>query len=170
MVMEYLKKRVDKAAAEALDERPDWVSEKNASAAAWQCVEEMKREKQLYIRRHRTPTDFLVKKKYQIKGSEVAAALEMNRATLMNTSRYSPYFRDYLDSVNAELEEAKSAKLKKAGNPTAIGVKKSRKDDLVNLVQKLRKENEELRALAAEPLDEIYENLPLPIKKKLGLA
>tara|TARA_Y100001001_G_scaffold156063_1_gene172532 strand:- start:8658 stop:9170 length:513 start_codon:yes stop_codon:yes gene_type:complete len=169
MVMDYLKKRVDISASEALEELPDWVSEKNASLAAWRCVEQMKREKELYIRRHRTPTDFLVKKTYQIKGSEVASALSMNRATLMNTSRYSPRFRDYLDSVNAELEEAKNAKLKSSGNPTAVGVKKSRKDDLVDLVQKLRRENEELRAMAAAPLDEIYENLPLPIKKKLGI-
>jgi len=40
---------------------------------------------------------------------------------------------------------------------------------LVNLVKELRMENEKLRALAAEPLDEIYEGLPLPIKKKLGI-
>lgn len=30
--------------------------------------------------------------------------------------------------------------------------------------------NEALRTLAAEPLDEIFEGLPLPIKKKLGIA
>jgi hypothetical protein len=170
MVMKYLKKRAEAGAGKALEERPGWVSDRNASAAAWQCAEEMKREKALYIRRHRTPTDFLVKKYYRIKGSEVAAALGINRATLMNTSSYSPHFRHYLDAINADLEEAKNAKLKRAEHPTATGVRKSRKDDLVDLVKELRIENEELRALAVEPLDEIYEGLPLPIKKKLGIS
>lgn len=170
MVMEYLKKRAEAGAGKGLEDRPDWVSDRNASAAAWQCVEDMKREKTFYIRRHRTPTDFLVKKNYQIKGSEVAAALGMNRATLMNTSSYSPHFRQYLDAMNADLEEAKNAKLKRVEHPTATGTRKSRKDDLVSLVKELRMKNEELRALAAEPLGEIYEGLPLPIKKKLGIS
>ena len=170
MVMEYLKKRAEAGANKGLEDRPDWVSDRNASAAAWQCVEDMKREKALYIRRHRTPTDFLVKKNYRIQGSEVAAALGMNRATLMHTSSYSPNFKQYLNAINVDLEEAKSAKLKRAEHPTATGVRKSRKDDLVGLVKELRMKNEELRALAAEPLDEIYDGLPLPIKKKLGIA
>lgn len=170
MVMEYLKKRAEAGAGKGLEDRPDWVSDRNASAAAWQCVEDMKREKALYIRRHRTPTDFLVKKNYQIKGSEVAAALGMNRATLMNTSSYSPHFRHYLDAINANLEDAKNAKLKQAEHPTAAGVRKSRKDDLLNLVRELRAENETLKSLAAEPLDEIYAGLPLSVKKKLGIS
>ena len=169
MVMEYLKKRAEAGAGKGLEDRPDWVSDRNASAAAWQCVEDMKREKALYIRRHRTPTDFLVKKSYQIKGSEVAAVLGMNRATLMNTSSYSPHLKQYLDAVNVDLDEAKSAKLKRAERPTATGIRKSRKDDLVDLVKELRMKNEALRTLAAEPLDEIFEGLPLPIKKKLGI-
>ena len=169
MVMEYLIKHAAAGADKGPEDRPDWVSDRNASAAAWQCVQDMKREKALYIRRHRTPTDFLVKKNYLIKGSEVAAAIGMNRATLMNTSSYSPHFRQYLDATNADLEEAKNAKLKRVEHPTATGTRKSRKDDLVNLVKELRMENEKLRALAAEPLDEIYEGLPLPIKKKLGI-
>jgi transposase len=69
-----------------------------------------------------------------------------------------------------DLEEAKRAKLKRAEHPTATGVRKSRKDDLVSLLKELRIKNKELRALAAEPLDEIYEGLPLPIKKKLGIS
>ncbi|KKN15422.1 hypothetical protein LCGC14_0986190 [marine sediment metagenome] len=72
--------------------------------------------------------------------------------------------------MNAGLEEAKNAKLKRIEHPTATGIRKSRKDDLVSLVRELRMKNEELRALAAEPLDEIYEGLPLPIKKKLGIS
>ena len=66
MVMEYLIKRAAAGADKGPEDRPDWVSDRNASAAAWQCVQDMKREKALYIRRHRTPTDFLVKKNYLI--------------------------------------------------------------------------------------------------------
>jgi len=36
--------------------------------------------------------------------------------------------------MNAGLEEAKNAKLKRIEHPTATGIRKSRKDDLVSLV------------------------------------
>lgn len=70
--------------------------------------------------------------------------------------------------TNADLEEAKNVKLKRVERPTTIGVRKGRKDDLVDLVKELRTKNEELRALVATPLDEIYEGLHLPIKKEVG--
>lgn len=100
----------------------------------------------------------------------MAAAVGMNRATLMNTSSYSPHFRQYLNAINANLEEAKNAKVKQAEHPTATGVRKSRKGDLVSMVRDLQIENEKMRLLAAAPLDEIYEGLPLSIKKKLGIS
>ena len=107
MVMDYLKKRVADAISEQEAEPPDWVSGKNASLKAWQYVEELKKEKALYIKRHHKVTDFLTQKTHQIKGSDVAGALSISRASLMNTSNYSTHFREYLDSVNAELKAAK---------------------------------------------------------------
>lgn len=170
MVMNYLKKRVKEAASEKEIERPDWVSEKNASLQAWEYVEQLKKEKELYIKRHHKITDFLAQKTYQIKGSDVAIALKINRASLMNTSSYSPHFRKYLDSVNAELMAAKKAKVKKAKNTPSRGSIRSSKDELVqantelkNLVSKLEEQKTE------ELVRYAFDQLPLPVKKKLGI-
>ncbi len=171
MVMEYLKKRVE-AAKEADEDqinRPKWVSDKNASAKAWQCTEELKLEKQLYIKRHKSPTDFLVNKHYQIKGAEVAKAAGMNRTVLMNTSTYSKQFRQYLADVNAELEEEKNAGLKRAENPTADGVQRSPKRDLIDRIRRDEQRIAELEQRIGERFDEIFDKLPLPVKKKLGI-
>jgi hypothetical protein len=171
MVMEYLKKRVEaaKEADEGQINRPKWVSDKNASAKAWQITEELKLEKQLYIKRHKSPTDFLVKKHYQIKGAEVAKAAGMNRTVLMNTSTYSKQFRLYLADINAELEEEKNAGLKRAENPTADGVQRSRKRDLVDRIRRDEQRIAELEQRIGESVVEIFDKLPLPVKKKLGL-
>lgn len=171
MVMEYLKKRVE--TKEKADEeevgRPNWVSEKNASAKAWRTTEALKLEKRLFIKRHKSPTNFLVKKHYQIKGSEVAKSAGINRTALMNTSTYSEMFRQYLADVNAELEEEKNARLRRAENPTAGGVHRSRKQDLVDRIRKDEQKITELEQRISESFDEIFEKLPLPIKKKLGI-
>ncbi|PTB99789.1 hypothetical protein C9993_01365 [Marinobacter sp. Z-F4-2] len=172
MVMDYLKKRIE-AAMEADEEstnRPKWVSEKNASAKAWQCAEELKQEKQLYIKRHKSPSNFLVKKHYQIKGAEVAKAAGINRTVLMNTSTYSEQFRQYLTDVNAELEDAKHAQLKRAENPTRGGVQRSKKQNLIDRIRQDEQTIAELEQRLAENFDEIFDKLPLPIKKKLGIS
>jgi len=114
MVMDYLKRRAEEKCSEPHLECPEWVSSKNASFRAWQYVEQLRNEKALYIKRHDKAKDFSKKGAYLIKGSEVAAALGVSRASLNNTSNYSPYFRRYLNEVNAELEVAKEEKLKKA--------------------------------------------------------
>lgn len=171
MVMDYLKKRVE--AAKDKDEydinRPSWVSEKNASAKAWRCTEALKQDKQLYIKRHKSPSNFLVKKHYQIKGAEVAKAAGINRTVLMNTSTYSEQFRQYLADVNAELEDAKKAQLKRAENPTRGGVQRSNKQDLIDRIRQDEQSIAELEQRIVENFDEIFDKLPLPIKKKLGI-
>ncbi|PTB98226.1 hypothetical protein C9993_08500, partial [Marinobacter sp. Z-F4-2] len=112
----------------------------------------------------------IVKKHYQINGAEVARAVDVNRTVLMNTSSYSKHFREYLAGVNAELEEEKNARLKKAENPTAGGVQRSRKQDLIDRIRKDEETIAELEGRIAENFDEIFDKLPLPIKKKLGIS
>ncbi|MBO6873056.1 MULTISPECIES: hypothetical protein [Marinobacter] len=170
MVMGYLKDRLEKAAKETGENPPSWVSEKNASGAAWKCVEELRREKELFIRRHRTSTDFSIKKHYQIKGSEVARTLGMNRSALMNTSSFSGDLAQYIEAVNSELEKAKNEKLKRAHSPTPGGMHRSKKEDLIERVRLAEHRYDELKMRLEEPLNEIYDELPLPIKKKLGIA
>jgi phosphomannomutase len=169
MVMNYLKKRIHEAENEKKKEHPDWVSSKNATLRAWEYVEQLKKEKMLYIKRHHKITDFITQKTYQIKGAEVALALNINRASLMNTSNFSPKFRVYLESVNSELEASKEAKLKKHKS-SSRGPIKSSKDDLVAINKKLKKRVAELEKLKTEKLVRYaFDQLPLPVKQKLGI-
>lgn len=172
MVMQYLKIRVETAEAKNEDnvDWPDWVSEKNASARAWLCTEELKLKKQLYIKRHKSPTNFLVKKHYQIKGAEVARAAGINRTVLMNTSTYSEKFRQYLADANTGLEEEKNDQLKRAANRTAGGIQRSMKQDLIDRIRRDEDTIAELERRIAENFDEIFDKLPLSMKKKLGIS
>lgn len=170
MVMDYLKRRAENAAPENI-EAPEWVSRKNASFKAWKHVEELKKEKELYIKRHSKITDYITKKSYQIKGSDVADALKINRASLMNTSKYSPHFKKYLDGVNADLAVAKDAKLQQAQKSPARGTIRNSKDELVQINAELRKKVSELESQKTEELVKFaFDQLPLPVKKKLGIS
>lgn len=170
MVMDYLIKRVEEASSEQEAELPDWVSDKNASLKAWQYVEQLKKDKALYIKRHHKVTDYLTQKVYQIKGADVASALSISRASLMNTSNYSPHFREYLGNVNAELAAAKESRLRKTQKNPSRGSIRSRKDELVQANAELKKRVSELEKQKTEELVRYaFDQLPLPVKKKLGI-
>jgi len=62
MVMEYLKNRAKDTATKQKTTPPNWASDKNASLKAWQYVEELNKEKALYIKRHSKVTGYLTKK------------------------------------------------------------------------------------------------------------
>lgn len=170
MVMDYLKKRLEEAASAQNIERPDWVSAKNASLKAWEYVEQIKKDKFLYVKRHNKITDYLTQKTYQIKGSDVAKALKMSRASLMNTSSYSPNFKKYLDNVNSDLASAKDAQLKKAQKVPSRGSIRSSKDELVRVNAELKKRVAELEMQKSEEIVcYAFDQLSLPVKKKLGI-
>ena len=171
MVMEYLKNKAKSKPATNETKLPDWVSKSNSSFKAWQYVEELKKEKSLSIKRHHKATDFLTKKTHQIKGSDIAKALCISRASLMNTSSYSESFRQYLEKVNRELEEAKNAKLKNTSQSASRGSIRNRKDELMTMNTDLKKR---LSALENQKTEELvryaFDQLPLNIKRKLGLS
>ncbi len=171
MVMDYMKKRVqNNDTEEPKEEHPDWASERNASLKAWQYVEGQKKEKARYIKRHHKITDYQIQKPYQIKGSEVAKALNMNRSSLMNTSAYSEDFKTYLDDVNTELEASKNAKLKKSRKSPSRGSIRNSKSELVQSNDELKKRVTELESQKTEELVRYaFDQLPLPVKKKLGI-
>jgi hypothetical protein len=170
MVMDYLKKRIENAETNQEIATPEWVSKDNASLKAWQYVEQLKNEKELYIKHHKNITDYLTKKPYQIKGSDIAKALKINRSSLMNTSKYSCHFVKYLNNVNAELVAAKEAQLKKAKNSPSRGSIRNSKEELVLANTELRKRVTELETLKTEELvSRSFDHLPLPIRKKLGI-
>ncbi len=170
MVMDYLKKRIEGAETTQEAVPPIWVSDKNASLKAWQYVEQIKKEKALYIKRHHNITDYLTKKPYQIKGADIANALKISRSSLMNTSNYSPHFKKYLEGVNEDLGAAKEAQLKKSKNSPSRGSIRNSKEELVRVNTELRNRVAELEAQKTKELVcRAFDQLPLPIKRKLGI-
>lgn len=170
MVMNYLESKIEKADLNAETPMPLWVTKTNSSFLAWEYVGKIKKEKLLYIKRHHKVTDFTTKKTYQIKGSEVAKAIRVNRSSLMNTSTYSPDFRAFLESVNSELLAAKEAKLKQFQNSSSRGSIRNSKEELVATNSQLKKRVKELEKLKTEELvRQAFDQLPLPVKRKLGI-
>jgi len=170
MVFDFQKKRVEESAKEKQPDIPKWVSNENVTLKAWQYVEELKKEKALYIKRHHKITDYSTKKDYQIKGSDIAKALGINRQSLMNTSKHSANFRKYLDSVNENLTVAKEAQLKKSKGSPSRGSIRDSKPDLFSINTELRKRVDELEVQKTEELvRRAFDLLPLPIKRKLGI-
>lgn len=170
MVMDYLKKRVQKAADDNQCIAPNWTSKKNSSFDAWEYVEKARKEKERYIRSHKKITDYLTKQKFQIKGSDVAKALNISRVSLMNTSGYSESFRKYLDDVNAELELLKNETLKAAKKSPSRGSIQNSKEELLAVNTELRKKITELESKNTEKLVKYaFDQLPFPVKKKLGI-
>ncbi|MFC3679006.1 hypothetical protein [Bacterioplanoides pacificum] len=169
MVLNYFSDKA-KETAPADAPAPTWVSKKNASYAAWVYVEELKLEKIRYIKRHHKVSDYLVKKHYQIKGSDIASHLKINRSSLMNTSSFSSKFRQYLDETNTFLTKEKENKLKQAKNKPSRGSIRSSKEELVKANTELRKQLSTLQAQKTEELvHRTFDQLPLPIKKRLGI-
>ncbi|WP_149867938.1 hypothetical protein [Cellvibrio sp. PSBB023] len=149
---------------------PSWVSGDNASLEAWKITESLKKERTAYINRHRKISDFELKKTYQIKPSEIARLTGITRPTLMHTSSYSKGFSDYLAAVNRELAELKDRQISNAGKKSPRGSIRSNKDDLLHANVELRKALSEMENKNIENLvRHAFDQLPLPIKRKLGI-
>lgn len=169
MVMSYFK-NPEVVVDNQLDAMPKWVSKSNSSFRAWRYVEDLIKEKMLYIKRHNKRSDFIIQKHYLIKGSDVASALNINRSSLMNTSAYSIHFKNYLDKVNADLISAKDLRLNRFESTKARGSIRSSKDELLISNELLKKRVDELERLNVEKIVLFaYDNLPLPVRNKIGL-
>lgn len=167
MIMKYLQ---DKAATPPRSEikYPHWVSTENASMKAWEEVERAKEIRELFIKTHHHATDYLIKSNYLIKPSEIAKAIGIHRSTLVHSSSYSEAFSSYLQGVNSELENKKNEAIARAGK--SRGPIRVNKDDLLDENRNLKARLQTLELMKAQELvSYAFDQLPLPIKKKLGL-
>lgn len=169
MVMKYLEKKVLKN-LELEPLAPSWVSSQNASLEAWTQTEKLKTIRISYIKKHHKKSDFELKQTYQIKPSEVARLVGITRATLMHTSSYSKNFSGYIVAINLELAELKDSQIAQAGKSSPRGSIRSNKEDLLKANVELRKALLELERRNTEALvRHAFEQLPLPIRRKLGI-
>lgn len=168
MVLKHIAK---KAAQKPPQIRPNWVSDTNASCRAWEYILSQKDVKADYIRRHGKSGDFSRKQNYQISGSDVARALKMQRSTLMNTSTYSEPLATFLNSINRELEQLKTERVKQASVSRSRGPTEQSKKTLVNINKALRQRIADLeQEKTADLVTKAFDRLPLPIRRKLGLT
>lgn len=168
MVLNYFSKQSNLPAPD--DERPSWVSTENFSYPAWKYTEELRLLKSKYIKQHYKATDFVVKGNFQIRGADIAAHLKINRSSLMNTSSFSKMFREYLDEVNNDLMRQKESRIQKSKRHPSRGSIESSKDQLLQANTKLKKRVEELESQNIEDLvQRTFDQLPLPLKRKLGI-
>lgn len=171
MIMKYFE---DKAHARrdqsSEDSRPSWVTDRNSSLKAWLVCEALRREKTKYIKSHHNAVDFIAKSVFQIKPSEVARAINLNRTTLMHTSTYSENFAAYIAKVNTELDELKVNQIKDGKFRRSRGSIRDNKDRLVIANKELKILVAQLEQTNVEKLvQHAFDQLPLPIKKKLGI-
>lgn len=149
---------------------PHWVSEKNISLNAYNCINLLKSEKTSYISTHNKISDFKKKGLYQISASEVARKIGAATPTLISTSAYSPNLKRYLDETNSELDVLRAKKIATREKSLSAGTKQRKKEDITMELQSTRAE---LLALQKQnALDQVnlaLKALSLPIKHKLGI-
>lgn len=149
---------------------PSWVSEKNVTLQAYEYLNNLKADKLEYIKSHVQLKYFKKKSSYLITASEVAREVNVATTTLISSSVYSIEFKKYLDSVNSELTEAKDNKLKTYKRTRSAGLQQQRKEELKVKLQEVRAELVEVKQRnAREQVERLLSELPLPIKRKIGL-
>lgn len=149
---------------------PQWVSSRNSSLSAFNHVQELRIEKQEYISSHYLAKDYRLKRNYQISGSEIARLVGITPSTLLHTSSYSSDFRAHLNSVNRELDELRHKRLERYKKSKAGGLNQHKKDELRGDLASIRAELQHAKNQnAVAQVEALLAELPLPIKRKLGL-
>lgn len=149
---------------------PTWVSGRNLSLRAYECINKLNLERLKYISTHNKLSDYKKKNVYQISASEVARTIKAATPTLISTSAYSSALSDYLRSINKELEKEKELKLSKHRKTLSSGMKQRKKDEITNELQIVRSELERLKKQNTEDqIKRVLETLSLPVKRKLGI-
>jgi hypothetical protein len=145
---------------------PDWVSPNNSSLKAYEAIEEIKKEKKKYIRRNGLKSQYVKKSNYQIQKSEVARSVGAKPQPLFNSCSYSESLSRHLDAVNKQLDEAREKRIKNKG-----GLRQKKKELIIKELQEANHKNDNL---LTETVDKVFErtmnNMPLDIKRKLGLG
>ena len=149
---------------------PEWVSDKNASFRAYECINKLKELRAKYISQHNQPKDFIKRGDYQITASEVAREISLAKTTLIVSSAYSPALKKYLAEVNEELDQLKDKKLEANKRRQSSGVRQKKKDQIAEELQKTRAKLDEVtKRNAVAQIEAVLAALPLPIKHQLGM-
>lgn len=167
---DYLDEFLDKSELETPSEqasRPAWVTNKNSSAAAYDAIQSLYKEKLRYIRNHSKKVDFIKKGNFEISKSEVAKVVGVKMQAIFHSVNYAECLKKELDETNEKLHVAKDAKLAKRYS----GHKGKTKDELITVVRELKARDNQISATTTEKvLERTLERLPLDVKRQLKLV
>lgn len=170
MIDDYLGKFLGedfaKGSEDAAETLPPWVDKGNASYSAYKAIHEIKQAKLRYIHGHSKESDYVKKSNFLVSKAEVATKIGKTPQSIFHSSAYSTYLSAYLDGINETLVVAKNKKIEKK----AHGLQHLTKEELKT---KTKTTAEELTAIKQHNCEELYDrllsNMPLDIKRKLGL-
>jgi hypothetical protein len=175
---DLLAQSMEEEKAETENELPDWVSEDNASLAAYNAINNIKKEKYSYISKHKTTTKFRVAKTFQVQKSEVAEKIGATTQALFYASSYSEKLLEYLEGkedqegvrkggVNGVLMKRKNERIAKP----RTGLASKSKKEVYAKAQTANSRIKELEAqIAADQLTLAIEKLPMNVRDKLKLT
>ncbi|MEI6895807.1 MAG: hypothetical protein V5789_14525 [Colwellia sp.] len=164
--------------AEPENELPEWVSADNASLAAYEAINSIKKEKFAYISKHKTATKFRVAKTFQVQKKEVADKIGATTQAIFYASSYSEDLLTFLEGkedtdgkrtggINGELMKRKDDRIAKP----RTGLASKSKSEIYSSAQAANKRIEELETQnAGEQLSLAITKLPLNVRVKLKLT
>ena len=164
--------------AEPENELPEWVSADNASLAAYEAINSIKKVKFAYISKHKTATKFRVLKYFQVQKKEVADKIGATTQALFYASSYSEGLLTFLEGkegadgkrtggINGELMKRKDDRIAKP----RTGLASKSKGEIYATAQSANNRIKELEAQnAADQLSLAIEKLPLNVRVKLKLT
>ena len=148
-------------------ERPSWTLESDLAGRLWEATVFLKSEKLQSISSHTARREMVRKGDYQIFKTEIATRAGCAATSLYNR-RFSVYFEAHLHETNKQLEAAMNQRVRSL---KSVGKKDRRRDELVADIRALERELQELRSQKTRLMvDEIFERLPLKVRRALSLS
>lgn len=170
---DILAQSIEEEKAELKDKMPEWVSAQNASLAAYNAINSLKKEKFAYISKHKTATAFRIAKKFQVQKKEVADAVGATTQAIFYASSYSEKLIEHLQGkdgnggVNGELMKRKDERISKS----RTGLASKSKSEVYSTAQEAMKRIKELEMQnAAAQLELAIAKLPINVRVKLKLG
>lgn len=149
-----------------VDKGLEWIKLHPTAEKAYNAINSLREEKLRYIRGHPNKKSYEVKKHWTINKAEVGRRIGKESQPLFNSNTFSGELTKYFDKINNELRDAQKERIKKPNK----GYQHKSKKELKKRTIKLTKENEKLLQNTCEELyGRMLNDMPLDVKRKLGL-
>jgi len=149
------------------DTSPDWVSNENHSLKAYEAINILKKQKEMFISKNKLKSAYKKRGNFIISKTEVGNKVGKNSQTLFSKYEFSSKLKTYFNDINSELEKKANKRIH-----AAKGSLQSRsKKELIQETKKSRSEIADSRAKStAELLQLTLDKLPLDVKRALKLT